>query len=524
MPANPSMSRSSDGGVGTRLADASREAFSGGFVPEGATPDRTTTNGEAAGRAVMLRLPGLTLAARAARIAILMLADSAAILTVFALAYLGWAHAVLRQSAGVYLDATPLVLLFVLSFLKGGLYPGFGMGAIETLRQLILRISFVFLVLATANFVLKIPHQFSRVTFALTWVGCLAVVPTARMLLLNWLRRVSWWREPVVIVGGGPAVERLTASLSAALSLGYDAAGVLTVPGHGVRAGRLSLPVLGTLSDAAAVAGRGFRVAFLVGDATHETRRLLDYLQQQFHRVIEVRPMSGAQVNGVSVRNLGGLIGLEFRNELLRRRNMVLKRAIDVTVGAGALALALPLIVLAAVAVRLIGRGPAFFSQEREGYLGAALRVWKLRTMYVDAEQRLADHLRRDPIARREWESKYKLSSDPRVLPFVGSLLRRFSIDELPQLWQVVRGEMSLVGPRPFPAYHLERFPHDFRALRQRLRPGITGLWQVMVRSDGGLEEQQAYDTFYIRNWSLWMDLYVLARTLTAVFGARGAY
>jgi lipopolysaccharide/colanic/teichoic acid biosynthesis glycosyltransferase len=203
---------------------------------------------------------------------------------------------------------------------------------------------------------------------------------------------------------------------------------------------------------------------------------------------------------------------------------MLLKRALDVTLGTAALVLALPLIVLGAVAVRLVGRGPAFFSQEREGYLGVSIRIWKLRTMYVDAERRLADHLQRDPKARREWESKYKLSHDPRVLPLVGSLLRRFSIDELPQLWHVVRGEMSLVGPRPFPAYHLERFPHGFRLLRQRLRPGITGLWQVMVRSDGGLEEQQAYDTFYIRNWSLWMDLYVLARTMTAVFGGRGAY
>ena len=128
-----------------------------------------------------------------------------------------------------------------------------------------------------------------------------------------------------------------------------------------------------------------------------------------------------------------------------------------------------------------------------------------------------------NPAARDEWESRYKLREDPRLIPGIGRFFRRFSIDELPQLWSVIVGDMSLVGPRPFPAYHLEKFTPGFQELRQRVRPGITGLWQVTVRSDGGIEEQEGFDTYYIRNSSVWFDFYVLSRTIVAVASGRGA-
>ena len=110
------------------------------------------------------------------------------------------------------------------------------------------------------------------------------------------------------------------------------------------------------------------------------------------------------------------------------------------------------------------------------------------------------------------------------MIPVLGRLFRRYSIDELPQLWSVVKGDMSLVGPRPFPDYHIKKFSPVFVELRQRVRPGITGLWQITVRSAGTTEEQQVHDSYYIRNWSVWLDFYVLSRTLMAVASGRGAY
>jgi lipopolysaccharide/colanic/teichoic acid biosynthesis glycosyltransferase len=167
---------------------------------------------------------------------------------------------------------------------------------------------------------------------------------------------------------------------------------------------------------------------------------------------------------------------------------------------------------------------PVFFVQDRAGLGGRRIRVPKIRTMRQGADRELEDYLSSNPGAWAEWHLRQKLSSDPRLIPYLGRFFRRFSIDELPQFWNVLTGEMSLVGPRPFPDYHLAKFSPGFRELRQRARPGITGLWQVTIRSDGGIKEQEAFDSYYIRNWSVWFDLYILGRTIAAVASGRGAY
>jgi lipopolysaccharide/colanic/teichoic acid biosynthesis glycosyltransferase len=218
------------------------------------------------------------------------------------------------------------------------------------------------------------------------------------------------------------------------------------------------------------------------------------------------------------------VFGLAFTNNLLRRQNRIIKRSLDVVLGSVFFVFALPLIVLGGLLVKLSSRGPIFFSQEREGFEGRTIKVWKLRTMYQDAEARLEEFLTPNPKLREEWEKHFKLAHDPRVIPGVGVLLRRFSLDEVPQVLSVISGQMSFVGPRPFPRYHLQQLPSEFCELRRRVRPGLTGLWQVIARSNSTLEQQRLYDTYYIRNWSLWLDLYVIARTAVAVLTGRGAY
>jgi lipopolysaccharide/colanic/teichoic acid biosynthesis glycosyltransferase len=202
----------------------------------------------------------------------------------------------------------------------------------------------------------------------------------------------------------------------------------------------------------------------------------------------------------------------------------MIKRVLDVILATIGLLICLPVIALCAVLIKLVSSGPIFFRQEREGLHGRKFRVWKLRTMYADAEARLAELLKHDAELRRQFERKAKLSRDPRLIPIVGKLLRRLSLDELPQLWNVILGDMSLVGPRPFPDYHLAMLSADCKKLRMAVRPGLTGMWQVMVRSEGLIEDQERFDIYYIKNWSLWLDLYILARTGGAVLIARGAY
>jgi lipopolysaccharide/colanic/teichoic acid biosynthesis glycosyltransferase len=163
-----------------------------------------------------------------------------------------------------------------------------------------------------------------------------------------------------------------------------------------------------------------------------------------------------------------------------------------------------------------------FYGQWRIGYGGRRFRAWKFRTMVVNAEQQLEMHLANSPELRREWERDHKLRNDPRVTA-IGRFLRKTSLDELPQLANVLIGQMSLVGPRPIVEEEIVKYGDAFR-LYLRVRPGLTGLWQVSGRNDTGYAQRVRLDMHYVRNWSPWLDIHLLARTIGVIAGQKGAY
>ena len=204
-------------------------------------------------------------------------------------------------------------------------------------------------------------------------------------------------------------------------------------------------------------------------------------------------------------------------------RTLRVKRAIDLCLLAMLALPSLLTVALFSLLTRLVTGGPALYKQKRIGYRGRTIEVWKMRTMKVDAEAILAERLEVCPETRQEWDQNFKLRQDPRIIPYLGSFLRRSSLDELPQLLNIWKGEMSFVGPRPLPIYHFQTFESEFQQLRQSVPPGLSGLWQISERSDGDLASHQVWDTRYIENFSLLNDLRIIAKTPMIVLRCRGA-
>ncbi len=205
-------------------------------------------------------------------------------------------------------------------------------------------------------------------------------------------------------------------------------------------------------------------------------------------------------------------------------RHAAVKRGLDVFGAASLLVATTPVILFCALVVRVVSPGPDFFRQSRLGRDGRPFALYKIRTMGTDADVVLAHLLRSDSSRSEEWETYGRLAEDPRLVPRVGRLLRRTSVDELPQLVNVLRGDMSLVGPRPLPPAVAHGLPAEAIRARGTVRPGLTGLWQVSGRSDLDLSQLLAVDETYVATWSLALDLRILLRTPVAVVRGRGAY
>lgn len=198
------------------------------------------------------------------------------------------------------------------------------------------------------------------------------------------------------------------------------------------------------------------------------------------------------------------------------------KRLIDILAASCILLMLLPLFLFTSAAIALQGRGPILYGHERIGFGGRSFRCWKFRTMCVDGDRILKELLACDAAARSEWATRRKLKNDPRVTP-LGRVLREYSVDELPQLLNVLKGDMSLIGPRPVVEEELSYFGGDILHYCSA-RPGITGLWQVSGRSDTDFGRRVELDTQYVTSWSLRLDLVILLRTIPAVLGAKGSY
>lgn len=422
------------------------------------------------------------------------------------------------QFQGIALGLLTLPLVYYLL----GLYPGFAMGAVERLRARVSATGSVFILLLTWNYVFQ-DRQWSRGVLVLTFLFAGLLVPALEIPTRKFLLSRGVFGLPVLLLGAGETGELVAKRLQKKRDLGLLPLGILDddpakwgTQIHGVS-------VLGPISAAHTFAGRVPMAIIAMPNLGRE--RLTELIQGLcFPHIVIIPNWFDVQSLWITSRDFGGILGLDVKKNLLVTSNWITKRVLDYAIAIPLFLLSVPFVAICAGWIKLISPGPAFFRQQREGKGGRPITVLKLRTMYPDAECVLPEHLESHPEDKATWLRCYKLKHDPRVLPVIGWFLRKYSLDELPQLWNVLCGDMSLVGPRPLPYYHLNSFSGAFLHLRKSVMPGVTGLWQVSERSDGDLSVQEMEDTYYIRNWSLWLDLYILLRTVKTLLIPNGAY
>ena len=264
-------------------------------------------------------------------------------------------------------------------------------------------------------------------------------------------------------------------------------------------------------------------VTTAAGRSRHQVVEILEGPLEVYRRVILIPDLEDAPSLWVIPRDLQGILGLEITKNLLNPFARIFKRFIDLSLVLITMPLWAPLMTVLYVLIWLEDRKNPMFLQPRIGRNGGVFRTAKFRTMVPNAEKVLEMAMKKDPALRAEWHTHFKLKKDPRITK-VGRFLRKTSLDEIPQLLNVLRGTMSLVGPRPLPAYHFKDLPEQVQFLRDKVQPGITGLWQVSGRSDAGTAGMEKWDPYYVRNWSVWLDIVILVRTFKTVCCGSGAY
>jgi Undecaprenyl-phosphate galactose phosphotransferase WbaP len=400
---------------------------------------------------------------------------------------------------------TELGILFAIAILLlEGLYPGYGLTAIKELEQMVKAITMAFILLAMVSYFNKSFQVFPRSIILLAWAQGIVLLPIFRFISRNLISRTKLYGIPVIIFGEGEWAQDVTTSLKRVRRLGWRPCELLSLDKLNDRKnhGTSTIAILASAAD----------------DAVEEQVRVLN---QYFQRVILIQKAENLGSLWVETRDIDSFLGLEFHFHLLYNQNIWIKRAMDIAGSFLLLLLLSPLLLLITILVASESHGPIFFRQQRLGKDSKPFSVIKFRTMIDGAEDKLTEMLQSDPVMQAEYLEYHKLEKDPRVTK-LGYFLRKFSLDELPQFWNVLKGEMSLSGPRAYMPSELENMG-SYAAMIFRVRPGITGWWQVLGRHQTSFQKRLQMDEYYISNWSLWMDAYITIRTIFVIITGKGA-
>jgi len=388
----------------------------------------------------------------------------------------------------------------------------------------------VFISAAVYAVLVLVSKQYSPVTqYLAAWGAALLLIPIGRIVLKRYLLAKHLWQRPTVIVGTGEnAMDAYRALMSEPL-MGFSVVAFIGTGSNTNAETNNELLALGAPIETESQwsLDRLMKHQIVVAQDSKDSALQTDLmvrLSRAGHRDVFLAPsLRGLSLYGMEMTHFfrHELLLMALRNNLARRGPRLLKRIFDITASLFLLLVSSPVFALIALSIWREG-GPVIYSHLRVGLGGKHFHCLKFRTMKTNADALLKGLLDSSPGARAEWDKEQKLKNDPRITK-AGRFLRSSSLDELPQLWNVIRGDMSLVGPRPVVVSELARYGED-QPYYMQVRPGITGLWQISGRNDLDYRARVSLDVWYIRNWSLWYDLAILVKTLPIVFQKKGAY
>lgn len=420
------------------------------------------------------------------------------------------------------------LIVFGSTYILIGHYRSINVNQVEELRHLSVTTTIIFMILFTFNLLMS-ASIVPPLMLGLSWLFTIVMIPLAR-LIIRWIgTKLGIWGEPVVVIGNGSLSRKVVAYLLKNAHCGMKP--VLVVDGldqnpqNGVNPD-FPIPVTSLASETKPFARphRDVRTAIIVAPdlPAPVCEAIARGEHYGFTNIITITNTVNTRNFGLKPVDFGGVMGFEERHYELNRFEDRLIRIFDLLLVLFALPILAPVFLLIITAIKVDSRGSVFYRQARIGKSGKPFKVLKFRTMVQNADQVLARYLQENPRFRAEWDANHKLKDDPRITR-VGKFLRKASLDEFPQLWNVIKGEMSLVGPRPIVTDEIKRYGDRFIYYAQ-VPPGLSGLWQVSGRNDTGYQERVSLDEYYVRNRSIWMNLHIIIRTILVVIRRNGAY
>jgi len=375
----------------------------------------------------------------------------------------------------------------------------------------------------------KMSSEVSRTVLLVTYLAALFVIPLCRYLAKYLLARLGIWCESIIIMGTGETAEKIAAVLQSDWYMGYRVTGFIEEPGTCKDTDKQpDIPNLGCLDDTVEIV-TSWGVRHLIIAVPNLSGTELVYMAQQLQPHVRslwiVPDLPGMPIVGGEIEYFfdDQILAFRTRNNLASKRNLIGKRIFDLLVTIILLILVIPFFIILALLIKLDSPGPVVYAGKRIGRLGREFKCYKFRTMYLENNKILEEYLENNPEVKTEWELYAKIrGEDPRVTR-MGKILRKLSLDELPQFINIIKGEMSLVGARPYLPQEKDKMG-EYADTILLAYPGITGLWQVSGRNELDFSQRVQIETWYVRNWSLWLDISILFRTIPVALKTSGAY